>query len=222
MRKWTQRGEVTCLKFHSLQEVGLSSAWCGRGTLPMDCPLSRALGPGSHIGVHRCFPGQAIIRSGDDLGDPRTPAGSASSLGRPSCRCLLESGCPHPWRCGHFELLIQGENFCKKHFIATKGNRQQDSCPASFRSGRAGFILPFSSWVTLSKSLHLSETQFSDLGVKCDHACQVWGTWQTLSAWTVHLFLSLSSWSPQPMRVCDRRSCDALCLDPHGKGTRGT
>lgn len=155
MRKWTQRSEATCLKFHSLQEVGLPepSTWCGRGTLPMASPLSRALEQGTCTSVHCCLPEQAAVWVGDDPGDSLLPSQPCralppSSFGHPSSRCLLEPRPPCAWR------------------------RGQSSLAAGFRSGRAGLSLPFSSWVTLGKSVHLSEPQFSDLGIKCDHTCQ--------------------------------------------------
>lgn len=58
-------------------------------------------------------------------------------------------------------------------FLGTEQPRVPLLAPQALRSSRAALILPFSSWVTLGKSLYLSESQFLDLGNKGHRACQV-------------------------------------------------
>ena len=159
MRKWTQRSEATCLKFHSLQVVGLPvptlaspALHVGEGTslwpAPWAGPWSRAVRQeATAASQSRLLSGRGW-RWGLPAAQPALPSSPSSSFSHPSSRCLLEPGPPHAWR------------------------RGQSSLAAGFRSGRAGFILPFSSWVTFGKLVHLSEPQFSDLGIKCDHTCQ--------------------------------------------------
>lgn len=159
MRKWTQRSEATCLKFHSLQEVGLPEPALASPALgvgenpPHGQPPEQGPGSGQSDKSPLLPPRAGCCQVRDDPGNSLQPgqpcqALPPSSFSHPSSRCLLEPGPPHAWR------------------------RGQSSLAAGFRSGRAGFILLFSSWVTLGKSVHLSEPQFSDLGIKCDHTCR--------------------------------------------------